>query len=408
MKKKLFFIIILLLCLFILHKETLSALKINEIYPVTENNNYEWIELYNDENKEINIENYFLLDLAGNKIKIPLSNITPFDFIIATTSSFLNNNGDTIYLKNDQNQIIEIATYSGKFDANKSFIKCPNGNGNWYISNIITKGFSNENACLSLTPTPTIIIPTNTPINTPIPTQDFTLTPTLIATQKISFDNIYLSEVMVNPPTGEKEWVEIYNNNDFEVNLDNWFIDDVENSGSAPKSFSLTIPAKEFVVVNLTNSMFNNDGDNVRLLDFDKNLKDGFEYNHSEKNLSWGRINFNDDNWCQQEPSKNQINKSCFDSNPDQITSIISKKTTSITKQISPTTKQELPKTKTLSKKSFFLNPTPTTTNILGVSDETDNYHSTSLFKTFSLISLINSTTSLISVFIKLGNKIKI
>lgn len=168
-------------------------------------------------------------------------------------------------------------------------------------------------------PTP-ILTPTSdlTPTPTPEITPSPTLTPTLIPTSTIiptqlpvSYNNIYLSEVMVYPETNDNEWIEIYNNNDFMVYLHDWYIDDIENGGASAKNFSLDINPRSYAALNLTSSMFNNSGDSVRLLDFDKNLKDSFEYTSSAKGKSLGRIFFDSDDFCLQEPSKGSSNKDC-------------------------------------------------------------------------------------------------
>src|SRR3989344_4224548 len=260
-------IITILLFVLIFSKNVFAALKLNEIYPAPPSGEYEWVELYNDGNQIIDISQYQLLDLAGNKIKISTQSALPFGFVLATSSSVLNNTGDTIFLKNNLEETIEIATYSGTFDSSKTFAKCPDFDGNWFTLNLLTKNASNQTACQSLTPTPTLtptltIIPTVT--ITAIPTETPTPTPAPTSIPQ-SYDNIYISEAMVNPTTGEKEWVEIYNNNDFSVSLNNWYIDDLENAGSSPKIFSLEINAKSYAVYNLTSSIFNNDGDSARL-----------------------------------------------------------------------------------------------------------------------------------------------
>jgi hypothetical protein len=156
--------------------------------------------------------------------------------------------------------------------------------------------------------------PTTIPILTP--TQPLFPTPTVSQTPApISYSSIYLSEVMVNPLSGEKEWVEIYNDNDFEVFLNNWYIDDIENAGATPKKFSLTIGPKGYGVIEFSSAIFNNAGDQVRLLDFNKIEKDSFEYSQSVSGKSWGRVDFNSDSWCLQEPTKNQPNGSCLEDN---------------------------------------------------------------------------------------------
>jgi hypothetical protein len=325
MQKIFIFLIILFLFLFFSSK-IFAELRLNEIYPAPPLGEDEWVELYNDEDRVIDVSKYQILDLAGNKIKISTTSALPFSFILATSSSVLNNNGDTVYLKNNLGEILEIATYSGTFDANKSYARCPDGGGNWYVLNLITKNSSNYPACLiltptsiptpTLTPTPTLncpgqacLSPTNIPTQNPSPTN--TPTPT-----SISYQNIYLSEVYPNPETGENEWVEIYNGNDFIVNLNNWYIDDLEDGGSSPKKFSLTIQPKSYAAFDLSTAMFNNDGDVVRLLDFDKKEKDSFEYKNSQKGKSFGRVSFESDEFCLQEPSKNQKNNFCLNPTP--------------------------------------------------------------------------------------------
>jgi len=240
MKKIFFVIFILSTCYLIINTfSVFASLKINEIYPAPPSGEDEWVELYNDENSVIDLSQYSLTDLTNKKIKFINSIVPPLSFEIATSSGVLNNNGDTIFLKNNLGDTIEIATYSGTFNSTKTFAKCPDFDGNWFILNLLTKNTSNQTACQSLTPTPTIT-PTTTITNAPIPTETSTPTPYTL-TPTPSIDNVYLSEVMVNPSTGEKEWVEIYNNNDFSVNLVNWYLDDLENAGSSPKAFSLTI-----------------------------------------------------------------------------------------------------------------------------------------------------------------------
>ena len=94
-------IIAILLFVLIFSKNVFAALKLNEIYPAPPSGEYEWVELYNDGNQIIDISQYQLLDLAGNKIKISTQSALPFGFVLATSSSVLNNTGDTISLKNN-------------------------------------------------------------------------------------------------------------------------------------------------------------------------------------------------------------------------------------------------------------------------------------------------------------------
>lgn len=84
---------------------------------------------------------------------------------------------------------------------------------------------------------------------------------------KVSYPTgIYLWEYLPNPAEGN-EWVEIYNDNAESKTLSNWQIDDVQDGGSSPKSFSITLSGKGYFKFDLgTTTFFNNDGDTVRLL----------------------------------------------------------------------------------------------------------------------------------------------
>lgn len=174
----------------------------------------------------------------------------------------------------------------------------------------------NINSPLILTITP----PTESPSPYPeIPEQ--LISPTLTPQ---TYGNVYISEVMIDPETGNNEWVELYNANGFEINLVNWLIDDTENSGSTPKKFTLTIPSNNYSSVDLTGSVFNNGGDSVRLLDFTGKEIDSFQYQSSEKNKTLGRSALDNDNFCLQNPSKNNPNSGCISlitSNAKQTTS---------------------------------------------------------------------------------------
>ena len=383
----------------IFSKNTYASLKINEVYPAPIPGEYEWVEIYNDENTIIDLSQYSLYDLTNKKIKFTNTILQPLSFEIATSSGVLNNDGDTLSLKNNLGEIIEIATYSASFDSTKTYAKCPDFNGNWFILNLSTKNDSNETACQSLTPIPTLTI---TPTLTIVPTEG---TENPSPTESLSYNNIYISEAMINPLIGEKEWVEIYNDNDFSVFLSNWFIDDLENTGSSPKIFSLEISEKNYAVFNLTSSMFNNDGDSVRLLDFNKNLKDDFEYQKTETGKTLGRTSLESDYFCLQEPSKSSANNLCIDPTPTitPTTNIIQTKISPIVKsapQNKPVSINRLIDTKNL------LTPVEikTTGQVLGTSDELMiNFPSNkSLINLLTILSASYSLLTIISILFKM------
>ncbi|HRN70831.1 MAG TPA: lamin tail domain-containing protein [Candidatus Woesebacteria bacterium] len=208
------------------------------------------------------------------------------------------------------------------------------------------------------------------------------LKPTQIPNNQ-NIQNIFISEVMVYPNTNEPEWIELYNQNNFEVTLTNWFIDDIANGGASPKKFSITIPSFGYASIDLNSALFNNSGDEVRLLNNNGELVDSFAYETSEKNLTLGKHN---NIFCLQTPSKNSSNNSCIEStqNPTPTEKIVATSTpailgvTTVKKAtITPTLK------KTITKKFVFptMQPKYVTTNttepaVIIPETETQNTHS--------------------------------
>lgn len=141
---------------------------------------------------------------------------------------------------------------------------------------------------ISPSPTPSI---TPTLQETPEPKNEESTDETYIETvfkilSKEQKENIYITEFMPAPITGESEWVEIYNDNNEQVSLNDWFIDDEVGSGGTAVKFSIEIQAKGFGYFELTKSLLNNTGDKVSLLDENKNLIHSIQYAKTKSNQS--------------------------------------------------------------------------------------------------------------------------
>lgn len=175
-----------------------------------------------------------------------------------------------------------------------------------------SKSAESESVAINITgptpepsPSPT---PTITPTPTPNPTPSSTLS---------DYSNLFISEYLPYPDSGN-EWIEIYNGNDSEVNLNGWFIDDVADSGSAPIDISGTIGGKIHKQFYLSDSFFNNNGDDVRLLNSSKTEKSKTSFSASTKAKSWSKDSVG--NWCQTESTPNSENSSCPTPNPTPAT----------------------------------------------------------------------------------------
>jgi len=167
---------------------------------------------------------------------------------------------------------------------------------------------------------------------------------------------------MVAPNTGEKEWVELYNDNDFSVTLSDWYIDDIADSGSSPKKISITISAKSYGVIELSTSIFNNSGDTVGLLDFSGNEKNTFTYDYSESGKTWGWSELKNDIFCLQQPSKNTQNTACTQGwQPSTKSTQTSSEATVSTSKTKDSTRSSQSSTSNSSLKSYAIAVTPPT-----------------------------------------------
>ena len=274
-----------------------------------------------------------------------------------------------------------------------------------------------------------ITVVASTPTEILSPTESLTPTPNppaRNATQSVAggqpqtYNNVYISEVMVDPETGNSEWIEIYNDNEFEIKLDNWYIDDLENSGTVPKQLTLTISAKNYASYDLSSSMFNNDGDEVRLLDFDQKEIDSFQYQSSEKGKTLGRTALDSDSFCQQSPTRNAPNGSCINPTATPTPKSTTSSSSNVTSTNAPTKTPSLTKipTKTSSvvtptKFSLFTqnqqsvsdSPEETNNEVLGAATQNEppiNTQTRALLSSLSFASLAYSTLSIISILIKL------
>lgn len=411
------------------------------------------IELLNIGSSSADISGWYLDDNGGttfatipqNTILYPNSCYIYFGDLNLNKSS-----ADTVRLFNNTSpptsssaQLIDFYTYKSSPGTGIGFSRIPDGQNNWLSTNS-TIGLFNENnlSCIFIpttTPTPTSTpspTPSPTPNNTPTPTiQQFNPTPsptmgTLLGasnetptpTNSLStIDNVFLSEVMIHPKTGEKEWIELFNNNDFNVDLVDWYIDDGENTGSTPKKFSTIILAKSYYIFEFSSSIFNNDSDQVRLLDQNKLEKDSFEYNASQENISYGRVSFDLNDFCLQEPSKRDVNNSCINPTTTSIptTSLKTITPTSMLKtvvakissvrQTNPNNQYPLRSSgqaiikqfspSILLKASNFQNNQE---EVLGISTMNDNFYPNKLIKLFSLLSFLYSFLTIIYILIKM------
>ncbi|MFH0773078.1 MAG: lamin tail domain-containing protein [bacterium] len=409
------FFIYLIICLFVVfvYSNTIFASVVLNEVAIQPN---QTVELYNTASTSADISSWYIDDAGGTTYyTIPSQTILPPQscYLFSADFNFNKSSADIVRLFDNTSpptsssaKLIEQYSYAKAPEANYSFSKKTDGGFEWQT---ITSslGLFNE-SLLSCIPTAT---PTPLPSATPSPTPTILPSPTTEPTQapshtpEIHYQNIFISEVYPYPPSGEHEWVEIYNGNNIQINLERWYIDDGENTGGTPKSFSLTLNPYMYAVINLSSALFNNVGDVVRLLNSDKYEKDSMEYGKITQGKSIARTSFFEDSYCEQEPSKNAANFSCLSElklpispQPPHSTDKLTQKTTELVKTsvIQPVRQM------TANIGSSGIPSSLQEGEILGVQVSTTSHTSPSLYLSF--VSFSYSLLTIVSVFIKMRN----
>ncbi len=133
--------------------------------------------------------------------------------------------------------------------------------------------------------------------------------------------NIIISEIMPNPVGRDKdEWVELYNQEDFNVNLGGWQLKNSKQRFVFPKDFFLK--PLEFKIIDRKQSSLAliNKGDKIQLLDNYNNLVDEINYGNAPDGLSYIYLDNNKWVWTiVPTPNKENIYKSVQNYNKPKI-----------------------------------------------------------------------------------------
>lgn len=356
------------------------------------------VEIINIGSESADISNWYIDDSGGaTYFTIPQGSVLYPNSCAVFTGDFNFNksSADTIRLfdgaappTSTSARLIDSFSYKSSSGSGVTFFRLPDGGGNWTTGSATLGNYNTTNQSCIITPSPTL-----TPLPTQIPTPITEPTP---SPTPMSYDGIYISEAYVYPQSGEHEWIEFYNDNEFSVTLIGWFVDDQEDTGSSPKAFAMDIPAKGYAVFELSSSMFNNNGDSVRLLDFNKNLKDSFEYGLAAKGKSFGRMRLDDDIFCQEEPSKGIKNNDCINPTPIETPFILSP-----TAIVNPT-RRVIRSAIISSKISTRQMDSPTKeVRVLGISTQRISA-STQLIQSLSFSSFLYPLLTIVSIFLKI------
>ena len=318
------------------------------------NSSDEWIELYNNTNQSISLEGWGLYEAGGETLIEPLGGIIEANsyYLIERTDDTtisdipasqkpsgwggygLNNNGEHLQLRDNSSVVIDEVNCSGGWFAGKTSLdyktmerkdSAISGNepNNWGANNGVavngfdakgnpiqgtpkTKNSIGSEPMSSPTPTPTPASPTPSPeispeitplSETPSPTLPPlpSPTPTPSPTPEISYPSgIIINEALPAPigPDETEEWIEIFNQNNFEADLSEWQIADTAGSAKTyafPKGTK--IAAQGFLVLSrpTTKITLNNDEDGLSLFQPNGNILDSVNYQKAPQGQSYNK-----------------------------------------------------------------------------------------------------------------------
>jgi hypothetical protein len=278
--------------------------------------NDEYIELFNANPFDVDLSGWKLDDVAGGgsaPYTLPPGTVLRAQRYLvlfsAETGIALNNSGgDSVRLLTPDGVEVESYVYTSA-PADGAYSKTVDGGDIWTQGYPPSPGASNQPPVWTATPTPTV---TRTATATPT-----TATPTATVTPGGYPDGVSLNEFMPNPAAdwnddgilGDEndEYIELYNANDFAVDLSAWKLDDVAGGGSSPYTLpaGTTIAAHSFLVFwsRDTNLALNNSGgDSVRLLALDGAEVESHSYTAAPADGAYSKTVDGGDTWTQGYP----------------------------------------------------------------------------------------------------------
>ncbi len=261
----------------------------------------EFAELYNNSDYPINISNwsiYYRSALGSTYSKkasfTATADIQPHSFYLVSTNSINNTllisgmaqTGGVVELRDDKGNVLDRVGYGNANLSNgKPAAAAQAGESIYRQYDEYSRTMINTNDNLS----DFYITPLISPGSIPIQEIEEQL-------EILDYPNIQINEIYPNPNSEQSEstdeYIELYNPNDFPVDLSGWLLKD-----SSGKTFIIknsSIEAKGFLSLysSETNISLNNTGDIVELYSPNSELKDQTQdYGDAKEGLSWGLVN---------------------------------------------------------------------------------------------------------------------
>lgn len=291
--------------------------------------NDEWIELYNNTEQGINLEGWGLYEAGGEILIESLAGIIESKsyYLIERTDDTtvpdipasqtptgwgghgLKNTGEHLQLKNKDGQVIdEVDCSTGWFAGNnktkqtmerKNSSLLGNEDSNWQNSQEAGGTPKTKNSSISSQLSeggpPTVSEQESKTAPTTPPPDSEQLSEVRVPTAPPVYPSgVVINEILPSPegPDAEEEWIELFNQNNFEVDISGWQVSDIVGRTKIftfPKA--TTIKPKGFFVLSrpTTKITLNNSGDGLKLLLPDGTIIDSLNYSKAVQGESFNR-----------------------------------------------------------------------------------------------------------------------
>ena len=280
---------------------------------------FEWVELYNASDDDIDLSLLVLEEGSGKKTL--LEGVLGSGEYIAVEKNSLNNGGDLIVVKTVDGEVIDQVVY-GDFDDGDEYDNAPVASDpfsvirrnveedynidfqDFVVTEVVTFGFENDFSDANLQNTTNTTNTTNTEDDDEVDEEQDDTSDEVDDVEEILNDvtsysevdgKLIITEVFPNPEgaDGDNEYVEICNVGDEDINLKGLKIDD-EYGGSSPFEIVdevVLVSGGYYSVYNdQSRIILNNSQDSVRILSSDDIVVDQVDYDDVEEGFAYTLI----------------------------------------------------------------------------------------------------------------------
>jgi len=264
-----------------------GALVINEFVSDPETGNKEWVEIKNTTNTTLSLEDIKIYDNSNHSRTLTGTLGSNSLLVVELSTSILNNDGDAIYLKNANGNVIDYVVYGNTANAAVGVIEKGesagrNGNGLFQVSTTPTPGAVNQFPEVVEEVVTEVVVPEVTETTTEETTSAEVVTENPITETVVEATpaTLLFSELYPIPNTNEDEWLEIENAGDVSTDLTGWYLTD---ASGAKTMLSGEISAHGFYLVPKPKGNLNNTGDTMTIFDPTDTQVDQVSYTPSDE-----------------------------------------------------------------------------------------------------------------------------